>query len=286
MKKVFPFLLLNLLFSVIYAKSLEVDLNTLNSHLQEYKILDARSEELYTKSHINGAINFPINMTYANLKLNGKIANPLQMQQLLQKLGLDIDDNVVIYDDGSFTNAARIFWALEVYGFKDVKLLETGFSHWRELHYPISNTTPKLKQSNYIATINNQKLATKFTTLLATKNPNYVIVDARTLPAYLGKISSAKRYGHIPKAINIPAHANISKDQNSSHIKSINSLKNLYSKIPNTKKVILYCTIGKASATNYFALRQLGYDVSNYDASWKEWGNDFSLDIENPSAQK
>ena len=49
------------------------------------------------------------------------------------------------------------------------------------------------------------------------------------------------------------------------------------------KKIISYCDIGKISSSNYFALRQLGYEVANYDASWKEWGNDLELPITNIS---
>ena len=37
------------------------------------------------------------------------------------------------------------------------------------------------------------------------------------------------------------------------------------------------------ATTNYFALRELGFDVAAYDASWREWGNDYNLPITNPS---
>jgi thiosulfate/3-mercaptopyruvate sulfurtransferase len=30
----------------------------------------------------------------------------------------------------------------------------------------------------------------------------------------------------------------------------------------------------------YFVLRGLGYDVSVYDGSWYEWGNDLNLPLE------
>ena len=60
-------------------------------------------------------------------------------------------------------------------------------------------------------------------------------------------------------------------------------LKEIYKNVDKSKKIVLYCAIGRIAATNYFALRELDYDVSNYDASWKEWGNDSSLPITNPS---
>lgn len=90
----------------------------------------------------------------------------------------------------------------------------------------------------------------------------------------------AKRFGHIPNAISIPVESNIIQNADQSGLKSIKELKSLYKGIPEDKKVIIYCKIGLVSSTNYFALRELGYDVANYDASWREWGNDDSLPIE------
>jgi thiosulfate/3-mercaptopyruvate sulfurtransferase len=207
------------------------------------------------------------------------------MQKIIRDLGLNINDKVVIYDDGTFFDAARLFWTLEVYSFTDLKLLNAGFNSWKPDGYEISTTSPTVNQSNYIAQIDNKRLATKFTTQLATKNPNQIIIDARNTEAYLGKESSAKRYGHIPKAVNIPATHNINYDGDVGKLKNITNLRDTYKSIKKNQKVVLYCAIGKISATNYFAMRELGYNVSNYDASWNEWGNDFNLPIVNQSKE-
>ena len=155
-----------------------------------------------------------------------------------------------------------------------------GFNEWENKNLPTSNKIYVVKKSQYIATINNNRLSTKFTTQIATKNPQQVIIDARDYEAYIGKTSVAKRYGHIPKAVHIPAIHNLSKEEKVTKLKNTQSLKDLYKDISKDKKVVIYCAIGKVAATNYFALRELGYNVSNYDASWKEWGNDFTLPIE------
>ena len=201
------------------------------------------------------------------------------MQKIIQNLGLSTKDTIVIYDDGSFFDASRLFWTLEVYGFSNVKLLNAGFSQWSAKGLETSTKTYKVSKSNYISIINNKRLATKFTTQIATKNPKQIIIDARKFDAYLGKESAAKRYGHIPRAISIPATHNINYTQELTELKDVKDLKDLYKKINKNQKIIIYCAIGKIASTNYFAMRELGYDVSNYDASWKEWGNDFALPI-------
>jgi len=263
--------------------SLRIELKELSDNISKYKILDVRDKETYSLEHLPNALNLHVNLTYNNKSINGKLTQPSKMQTILRDLGLNIDDNIVIYDDGTIFDASRVFWALEVYGFKNVKLLNGGYEQWSSMNLPLTSKMITPKKSNYIATVNNKRLATKFTTQIATKNPNQVIIDARHLKAYIGEESSAKRFGHIPKAIHIPAIHNIDKSQQLSLLKSSTDLATLYEGVDKNKKVVIYCAIGKIASTNYFALRELGYNVANYDASWKEWGNDFNLPIINKS---
>lgn len=268
------YIVIGLLFSFcifLNAQELRIEPQTLSKNLTSYKIIDVREKNEYLKIHIKSALNFPASLSFENTKLDGKVVNPNSIQKLLRNIGLDIDDNIVIYDGGNFFDAARVFWTFEVYGFKNVKLLNAGFQEWKNKNLPTSNKVPIVKKSQYIATINNNRLSTKFTTQIATKNPQQVIIDARNYESYVGETSVAKRYGHIPKAIHIPAIHNLNKEQKETKLKDTQSLKDLYKNITKDKKVVIYCAVGKVAATNYFALRELGYDVSNYDASWKEW---------------
>lgn len=284
MRKQF-YLLLIIFFTLtsLNAENLRISINELATNISKYKIIDVRASKTFINGHIDGALNLPATLTYNNLQLNGKIIEPSKFQKLARELSLDIDDNLVIYDDGVFFDAARVFWTLEVYGFKKVKLLNGGFDKWEKKNLPITKNIKKVTKSSYIASINNKRLSTKFTTQIATKNPNQVIIDARSYKSYIGKESLAKRFGHIPKAIHIPAIHNLEKENNLSKLKEVNDLKDVYKNINKDKKIVIYCAVGRVASTNYFALRELGYNVSNYDASWKEWGNDLNLPIVNKS---
>ena len=255
------------------ANVLRISEQALTDNINSYKILDTRDSATYSAGHIDTAINFPISKTYAHMQENGKLTDPFTMQAIVQELGLNANDSLVVYDDGTFFDAARLFWALEVYGFKDVRLLNAGYKQWIKQGYTTSTQTPTVTKSDYITIIDNNRLATKFSTQVATRNPNQIIIDARPDAAYDGEVSSAKRYGHIPKALSIPATHNIDTTLEITQLKDSKQLADIYKDLDKSKKVIIYCAIGKISATNYFALRELGYNVSNYDASWKEWGN-------------
>jgi len=276
------YIIVSISFFSLYGSTLRIEPQKLVKNISNYTILDTRSATLFNEAHIRGSLNFPISTTYDNQKINGKISSPDKISKILRKLGLNIDDKIVVYDDGAFFDAARLFWTLEVYGFKNIKMLNMGFNDWQFKEYPTSTKIKSVTPSNYITTINSKRLATKFTTQIATQNPNQLIIDARAVPAYNGKNSSAKRFGHIPSAKNIPATKNINHNIQNTSLKSLEELKKIYKGLDKNKKIIIYCAVGRISSTNYFALRELGYDVSNYDSSWKEWGNDFSLPIVSP----
>jgi len=267
----------------LQAQSFRVEPQTLKNTLNTYTILDTRDNAMFQKNHILGALNLPADKTYQDVKHNGKIAQPSKMVTIIQNLGLHIDDPIVIYDDGSFFKSSRVFWALETYGFKNLKILNHGFRYWTSNSFPTTNQITKSKKSNYILTINDKSFATSFTTLIAIKNPKEVIIDARPNAAYKGEKTTAKRSGHIPGAINKSARENIDKSGKFQTLKSVSSLKNIYKDIDKSKHVIVYCGDGKVSPTSYLAFREMGYNVTNYDASWKEWGNDFSLPVETPT---
>lgn len=281
-KYYYAILILVLTILPAQAKSLRVEPAAVAKNPHSYKILDTRSADLYQKAHLIGALNFPVALTYEHKKVNGKILAPARMQKIVRALGLSVADNIAIYDDGSFFDAARLFWTFEVYGFTHVKLINGGMKQWLAAHYKTTKRLPKVTPSTYIASVNRKRLATKFSTQIATKSPQYAILDARGLNAYNGKVSSAKRLGHIIKALHFPASHNISYSDDSEKLKSDRDLAKLYKNIKPNTKIIVYCAIGRIASVNYFALRELNYDVANYDASWKEWGNDFTLPIEGP----
>jgi len=297
MKSIYKIIILLLgIYSSMQAANLRISADELINNINYIKtknninaivLIDTRTEYLYNQGHIKNALNFPILQTFENLTQNGKIVNPVKFAEMARNLGLKVDAEIIIYDGGSFFDSSRLFWTLEVYGFKNVKLLSNSYTYWENKHYPIATVARKIIKSDYISTIDNTKLATKFATQIAIKNPIQVIVDARGEKGYKGEVSTALRFGHIPKAINLPAQHNIKelKDGTSS-LHDISKLKEIYSDIDKSKKVIIYCEVGKLSSTNYFVMRELGFNVANYDSSWKEWGNEFYLPIVKPQNKK
>lgn len=267
---------------VVYADLFRVTPEWLRDNLnnQNLIIIDSRDKNDYDISHIPGAISLPDSLTYQQKSKGGEIVEPDIMQRMLRERGIDHGKSIVVYDGGLIVDASRVFWALEVYGLQDVKILNTGFKHWESKSYPVTAEPTKVKPSQYVASIDHRRIASKFSTQLATANPNHTVLDVRPVDNYNGKKSTAQRFGHIPTAVNIPIHDLFASIAGERTIIDLDELKKLYVGLPKSNKIVTYCEYGRASSTVYLTLRELGYDVSNYDASWREWANDFTLPIE------
>lgn len=260
-----------------------VDISWLARHQADANIIivDARSEEDYIKEHISGAINIPVAQTFNPQHHQDRVGNFQHIQQLFRKAGIKPEHTVIIYDDSSYIDAARVFWVFEVYGHRQVKLLNGGFPAWRNNTDLTHSSDPTvLPASLYIPAIDPQRLATRLSMRLAIDDVDKVIIDARSAEEYNGIGSIARRSGHIPTAISIPWQLNFVEVAGVTMLKKDAELRAMYDKLVQDKKVYAYCNKGKQSSLTYTILRQLGYDVAHYDGSWFEWGNDETLPIE------
>ncbi len=198
------------------------------------------------------------------------------LQKVFSDAGIDNKSKVMVYGDNELIWAARFFWISKVLGHDAVALLKVGYGNWTKGMLPISKKEYKAKPTKFIPRINSSIMETELSTMLAINKD--VIIDGRPAAYYNGLKSHAKRFGHIPSALNYAGIQNY--DVNGSGMKSLAQLKKIYKNLPKDKKVILYCEDGADAALNFLVLKELGYDASVYDGSWLEWGNDFNLPIE------
>ncbi len=250
-------------------------------------LIDTRPAEQFAQGHIAGAVHFDL----FGLSLIDTSPAPLNafmymIQHVFELRGVDLQKEVVFYEEISGMRAARGLWFMEYFGHQNARVLDGGIQAWREVGYPITTEAISPKASHLKTAERRELLAKADDVLHSLKKPTTCILDTRSDDEYMGRNIRAARGGAIPGAIHIEWTQNL--DQSGKY-KPPAELKAMYEKagITPDKEIIPYCQGGYRSAHSYLALRVTGFPkVRNYLGSWKEWGDRPDLPIEKPWEKK
>lgn len=270
-----------------------VDADWLEKNLDNPKvrIIEVSTEPgIYERGHIKNSVKFVWHTDLVDV-VNRDVAPRAAFTKLAQKAGINADTTVVLYGDKNNWFAAWGAWIFNLYGQKDVRILDGGRVKWEKDGRALTTAVPSHKNGSFVATALDKSLrATLLRDVLpVAKNASKAkLVDIRGADEFNGKIFAAPgfqelavRAGHIPGASNVPWGLNVNSDGT---FKSVSELKKLYADkgIDGTKEIITYCRIGERSSLTWFVLSEiLGYNVKNYDGSWTEYGNTVGVPIVN-----
>jgi thiosulfate/3-mercaptopyruvate sulfurtransferase len=236
---------------------------------------------VYERGHVQGAVNFKWHTDLVD-PVKRDIASKENFEKLLRQAGVNNDSTIVIYGDSNNWFAAWGAWVFDVYGVKNVKLLDGGRKKWEAEKRPLTPLATKVAAGNIKVSDANNALRARLIDVvaIANKKSDTALVDIRSPDEFTGKIfapagvqETAIRAGHIPGAVNVPWGQAVAEDGT---FKSPEELKKVYAAvgIDGKKPIITYCRIGERSSHTWFALSKiLGYNVRNYDGSWTEYGN-------------
>jgi len=236
------------------------------------------AEEEYKKKHIPGAVFFDINkVADPNNSLPHMIPQKDLFSKMMQNLGLNNEDEIVIYDNSSFLSSARAWFLFRYFGHDKVSIMQGGLENWKNSGGNISQENVVIKKGNYTAKDEKKDLVVNLDQMIiATQNKEKIILDARSKQRFLGEAKEPRPNlpsGHIPNSKSLPSSILINKN---GYLKSKDEIKKILDDInvnPNDK-IIATCGSGVSACVISIALYCLGKkNVPIYDGSWTEWAS-------------
>lgn len=267
-----------------------------NIPAQNLVILDARTgkevKQTYLDKHIKGARFIDLDKDLAEIGENAAFGGRHPLPALdkfaltLSNLGISEDAHIVVYDDKNASNAAaRAWWMLRSFGFKNVQVLDGGMQAAEKAGLEFASGEEKfdkaalIKKDHWSLPVSSLEVVEN-----ELENDSSTVIDVRDAYRYKGESEPIDLVaGHIPGAINIPFSENL--DENGSFL-SPEILKEKYSKLLQNKPdhLIIHCGSGVTACHTILALDYAGFPIPDlYVGSWSEWsrreGKEIAKDI-------
>lgn len=219
--------------------------------------------------------------------ITGNLIDGTGFSNLAQKLGINQDSMVVVYD--TKYDATRLWWAFTYYGKNNVRVLDGGSKAWKGAGYPVDILAPDppTHSGTFQAKVANPRLRVDTPEILAIRNSAAAqLWDARDRKEFVGEElkKGAYRAGRIPGSKHSD-WALFKKKDNQAEWLSAAELTPLLQQLgyDRRKEQYFYCQSGVRSTQVIFALYLNGWPLEklhNYDSSWIGWSKDTNLALE------
>jgi thiosulfate/3-mercaptopyruvate sulfurtransferase len=258
----------------------------LAANYPKWRVFDCRhdlakpelGEQQYRESHIPGALFASLDRDLSGRKTSASGRHPLpepqDFEKWLEKAGLAPKDQVVCYDAGNGSMAARLWWMMRWIGHDNVAVLDGGFAKWTKEGRPVTIDVPIFTPLNYPIKLRKDFAVDVRTVEQTLGKP--LLLDARAPARYRGEQEPIDPVaGRIPGAKN---RFNLDNLSAQGTFKSPEELKKdlqyvLQGRAPTD--VIHYCGSGVAACHNLLAMEVAGLKGGKlYAGSWSEWARD------------
>ena len=251
------------------------------------KILDATfflpdsgldAEEEYKKKHIPNSVFFDINkIADPKNPLPHMIPSKEIFSMMMQNLGINNQDEIIIYDNSPLLSSARAWFLFRYFGHENIFILNGGLKNWEKFGGGVTNKKTIISTGDFQSKTEKKNLVVSLNQMISFSNNNSkLILDARSYKRFTGEAKEPRPgllSGHIPNSKSLPSSDLITND---GFLKSIEELNKIFSNndFNDSEQIIATCGSGVSACVISVALYCLGKkDVPIYDGSWTEWAS-------------
>lgn len=203
------------------------------------------------------------------------LPDPTALESALQRLGVDADHPVVVYDEGTVPpggSVARAWWILRWAGHPDVRVLDGGFAAWKREGRPTSNEAVEKKRGSF--RVRPGALPLLDAAGAAETAATGALIDARAAVRFRGEQEPLDPVaGHIPGARNLLFADLVGDDGRFLRAAEIRA--KVAEVVGDADRVGTYCGSGITAAHLALAMTHAGYETpALYVGSWSEWITD------------
>jgi thiosulfate/3-mercaptopyruvate sulfurtransferase len=257
-------------------------------------VIDVRTDVFtYLKGHLPGAEYLNTETIRASEGgIPTRLLSGQQYSELFSRLGISLEQPVVVYSAGETHNIDATFLAylLAAFGHPKVFVLDGGYFKWELEQRPIARHYPRIPITRFPSAPFHPEIASLADVQRALQTRDAVLVDARPPDQFAGEAGAQMRRGHIPGAINHYWQDDLTQAGFGHVWKTADELRAAYRAqgITPDKNIITYCNSATEASHVYFTLRYLlAYPkVRIYVGSWTEWAEQDGLPIETGPAGK
>jgi thiosulfate/3-mercaptopyruvate sulfurtransferase len=268
-----------------------IDVDSLRNLLGEPRlaVVDCRFDlmkpeagrQAYLTAHIPGAryadLNRDLSAPIGPHTGRHPLPSPEAFAAWLGTIGIGNDTQVIAYDEGNGSMAARLWWMLRWLGHGAVAVLDGGFQAWAAHGGALQAGEPASPHLEHFAPIVDPNAVLTTAELeRALRDPKTLLVDARAPERFAGTVEPIDPVaGHIPGAVNHPFTANLGPDGGFLSAGELGRRWQARLQGADAGNLVAMCGSGVTACHNLLSLEVAGISGGKlYAGSWSEWIRD------------
>ncbi|WP_264875506.1 sulfurtransferase [Vibrio agarivorans] len=237
---------------------------------------------------IPGSLRFDYDTVFCDVEssLPHMMPSEQRFNEQAQALGLDNDSIIVVYDNSGTFASPRAYWMFKAMGHEKVFILDGGLTEWKRAGFHVVQHYRNMaKSDNFTGRLIPHYFVDADTVENEINNSSSQTVDARGLARFMAQTPEPRegvRSGHIPNSLCLP----FATLMDSHKLKPQNELQAILETALECDKAryLFSCGSGVTACIVAVAAEICGYkNLSVYDGSWTEWGQEHHRPIATPT---